>query len=47
MERRTAAQVATEFSEQLRQLSRLIKMTEQHIPYLLRKAEQIDAYLGH
>ncbi len=38
---------AGEFTEQLRQLSRLIKTTEQHIPYLLRKAEQIDAYLGH
>ena len=37
---------ATEFSEQMRQLSRLVKTTEQHIPYLLRKAEQIDAYLG-
>lgn len=38
---------AGEFAEQMRQMSRLIKMTEQHIPYLLRKAEQIDAYLGH
>ncbi|TWU02307.1 WXG100 family type VII secretion target [Stieleria varia] len=38
---------AADFSEQMRQLSRLIKTTEQHIPYLLRKAEQIDAYLGH
>ena len=38
---------ATEFSEQMRQMARLIKSTEQHVPYLLRKAEQIDAYLGH
>ena len=35
-----------EFSDQLRQLSRLIQTTEQHVPYLMRKAEQIDAYLG-
>ncbi|NND96726.1 MAG: WXG100 family type VII secretion target [Pirellulaceae bacterium] len=38
---------ATEFTEQMRQMGRLIKNTEQHVPYLLRKAEQIDAYLGH
>lgn len=31
---------------QIQQLSKLIQSTEQHIPYLLRKAEQIDAYLG-
>lgn len=37
---------AEEFTAQMRQLSRLIKTTEQHIPYLIRKAEQIDAYLG-
>lgn len=36
-----------EFSGQLRQLNRLIKTTEEHVPYLLRKAEQIDSYLGH
>lgn len=35
-----------EFIAQMRQLSRLIQSTEQHVPYLLRKAEQIDAYLG-
>ncbi len=35
-----------EFSTQLRGLSKVIQSTEQHIPYLLRKAEQIDAYLG-
>ena len=35
-----------EFTEQMRQLSRLIKSTEEHVPYLLRKADQIDTYLG-
>ncbi len=35
-----------EFSTQLRGLTKVIQSTEQHIPYLLRKAEQIDAYLG-
>ncbi|QDT12533.1 WXG100 family type VII secretion target [Planctomycetes bacterium K23_9] len=38
---------AEEFTDQMRQLARLIKNTEQHVPYLMRKAEQIDAYLGH
>jgi uncharacterized protein YukE len=37
---------ADEFSTQLRQLGKLIQSTEQHVPYLMRKAEQIDAYLG-
>ena len=37
---------AEEFTTEMRQMARLIKATEQHIPYLLRKAEQIDAYLG-
>ena len=37
---------AEEFTTQMRQMTRLIKSTEQHVPYLLRKAEQIDAYLG-
>ena len=37
---------AEEFTSQMRQMTRLIKSTEQHVPYLLRKAEQIDAYLG-
>lgn len=35
-----------DFSAEMRQLSRLIRATEEHVPYLLRKAEQIDAYLG-
>lgn len=38
---------AQEFTDQMRQLTRLIKSTEEHVPYLMRKAEQIDAYLGH
>ncbi|TWU21628.1 hypothetical protein Pla52o_38150 [Novipirellula galeiformis] len=37
---------AEEFTTQMRQLSRLIQSTEAHVPYLMRKAEQIDAYLG-
>jgi len=37
---------AADFSDEIRQLNRLIQTTEQHVPYLLRKAEQIDAYLG-
>jgi uncharacterized protein YukE len=37
---------AEEFTAQMRQISRLVQATEQHVPYLLRKAEQIDAYLG-
>ena len=37
---------ADEFTTQMQQMKRLIQTTEQHIPYLLRKAEQIDAYLG-
>lgn len=37
---------AEEFTAQMRQMARLIETTEQHVPYLMRKAEQIDAYLG-
>lgn len=37
---------AQEFASQMQQMSRLIKASEEHIPYLLRKAEQIDTYLG-
>lgn len=37
---------AEEFTSQMRQMTRLIKTTEEHVPYLIRKAEQIDAYLG-
>ena len=38
---------AEEFTTEMRQLGRLIQATEQHVPYLMRKADQIDAYLGH
>jgi uncharacterized protein YukE len=37
---------AQEFTSQMQQMGRLIKASEEHVPYLLRKAEQIDAYLG-
>jgi uncharacterized protein YukE len=36
---------AEEFEQQLRVLSRFTEMAEQHVPYLLRKAELIDQYL--
>lgn len=35
-----------EFQDQLRQLQRLVNATEEHVPYLMRKAEQLDTYLG-
>lgn len=34
-----------EFEEQLRQIQRLVERSEQHIPYLLKKAELIEQYL--
>jgi uncharacterized protein YukE len=34
-----------EFEQQIRVLSRFTDMAEQHVPYLLRKAELIDQYL--
>jgi uncharacterized protein YukE len=34
-----------EFEEQMRQLQRLIEATREHVPYLLRKAEQAEQYL--
>lgn len=37
---------ASEFEDSLRQLQRVIASSEEHVPYLMRKAEQIDAYLG-
>ncbi len=36
---------ADEFSEQLRQLNRLVASTREHVPYLLKKAEQAEQYL--
>ncbi|MBN2216540.1 MAG: WXG100 family type VII secretion target [Pirellulales bacterium] len=34
-----------EFEQQAKGLARFIELSEQHIPYLLRKAELIDQYL--
>ena len=36
---------AEEFTAQMRQLTRLIQTTEQHVPYLMRKAEQTTSNL--
>lgn len=36
---------ATEFEDQMRQLAKLIENSKQHVPYLLRKAEQAEQYL--
>lgn len=36
---------AGEFEQQMRQMNRLLTVTEEHVPYLLRKAEQIETYL--
>lgn len=36
---------AEEFDEQLKQVQRLVERSEQHIPYLLKKAELIEQYL--
>lgn len=37
---------ASEMEESLRQLGRVVAGAEAHVPYLLRKADQVDAYLG-
>ncbi|MGD0653341.1 MAG: WXG100 family type VII secretion target [Thermoguttaceae bacterium] len=34
-----------EFEQQVKSVSRLIEVIEEHIPYLLRKAEIIEEYL--
>jgi uncharacterized protein YukE len=34
-----------EFEQQVKGLSRLMEMVEEHIPYLVRKAEIIEEYL--
>ncbi len=39
------AKFADEFDEQLRLVHRLVERSEQHIPYLLKKAELIEQYL--
>ncbi len=36
---------AEEFSEHLKHISRFIEANNQHIPYLMRKADRIDEYL--
>jgi uncharacterized protein YukE len=37
---------AEEFSQHLRMAARFVEANEQHIPYLLRKAERIEEYLN-
>lgn len=41
-QRRFADQLQTD----LRSVAKIVADAEQHVPYLLRKADQIDAYLG-
>jgi len=42
------AKFAIEFEQELKQLRRLIESSEQHAPYLMRKAELIEEYQrGH
>ncbi|QDV24293.1 WXG100 family type VII secretion target [Aureliella helgolandensis] len=36
---------AEEFEEQVKLVNRLLESTDQHVPYLLKKAEIIDQYL--
>jgi WXG100 family type VII secretion target len=36
---------AEEFAQHLRTAARFVEANEQHIPYLLRKAERIEEYL--
>ncbi len=36
---------AEEFSQHLRMAARFVEANEEHIPYLLRKAERIEEYL--
>ena len=36
---------AEEFEEQVKLVNKLLEASEQHIPYLLKKAEIIDEYL--
>lgn len=37
---------AEEFSQHLKLLARFIEANEQHVPYLMRKAERIEEYLS-
>jgi uncharacterized protein YukE len=42
------AKFALQFEQELRQLQRLVEASEQHVPYLIRKAELIEEYQrGH
>ncbi len=34
-----------EFEQQIRVIARFVELTNQHIPYLIRKAEAIEEYL--
>lgn len=36
---------ASDFDEQAKMVNRLLEQSEQHIPYLLKKAELIEQYL--
>jgi hypothetical protein len=35
----------TEFEQQMKMIARFIEANNQHIPYLLRKAERIEEYM--
>ena len=37
---------AAEFEDNLRQIAKLVESSRQHVPYLLRKAEQAEQYLN-
>lgn len=37
---------AEEFSQHLKLLARFIEANEEHVPYLMRKAERIEEYLS-
>jgi uncharacterized protein YukE len=37
---------ADEFSQHLKLLSRFIEANQEHVPYLMRKAERIEEYLS-
>ena len=36
---------AQQFEENTKMIGRFLELTDSHVPYLLRKAEQIDQYL--
>ncbi len=41
------AKFAEEFDQTVRVISQFQQASEEHIPLLLRKAEDVDKYLGH